>query len=102
MIGDGICQDQCNFDAYENDDLDCCQEFITKPDNCDCVCHIDGIAHESGPERGKNYNINQQNSLGIYNFIIFQILVLSNLKEMVSVMMNVTFLKMILTSEIVA
>ena len=53
MIGDGICQDECNFDDFENDGLDCCKENIQKEIGslCDCICHIDGLKHPFGPPK---------------------------------------------------
>lgn len=46
--GDGKCQDHCNYNEFEFDDLDCCLPYIQDRDCNYCICHLDGIRHLPG------------------------------------------------------
>lgn len=46
-IGNGFCEDFCNFELRHFDGLDCCQEQIADEHCIDCICHLDGLRRPS-------------------------------------------------------
>ena len=46
MIGDGICNDNCNSFVFDFDQFDCCLNKIRNDFCIDCICHEDGSVHK--------------------------------------------------------
>lgn len=48
LVGNQICQDDCNSLEFDYDGLDCCLEFINTWLCHDCICSLDGSMHPNG------------------------------------------------------
>ncbi len=47
LMQDGFCHDECNVEAFDYDNFDCCLEYADLKFCSDCACHLDQSIHQT-------------------------------------------------------